>query len=128
MNMSKCALIVATPLLVLTLTASFLPAQSSRRGQEHTEWVAESLKEMQTIKVGMTRADLLKVFTTEGGLSTGLNRTYVFRGCPLIKVDVEFDPVGRPARDREGRVTLVEENEDVIKKISKPYLDWSVLD
>jgi hypothetical protein len=128
MNMSKCALVIATPLIVLALTASFLPGQSSRRAQEHTEWVAESLKEIQTIKVGMTRADLLKVFTTEGGLSSGLNRTYVFRGCPFIKVDVEFDPVGRPARDREGRVTLVEANKDVIKKISKPYLDWSVLD
>jgi hypothetical protein len=83
---------------------------------------------MQKIKVGMTRADLLKVFTTEGGLSSGLNRTYVYRECPYIKVDVEFEPVGRPARDTDGRVTLVEANEDVIKKISKPYLEWSVSD
>jgi hypothetical protein len=83
---------------------------------------------MQTIKVGMTRADLLKVFTTEGGLSTPLNRAYVYRGCPYMKVNVEFEPVGRPARDGEGRVTLKEAGEDVIKKISKPYLDWSVLD
>ena len=60
---------------------------------------------------GMTRADLLKVFTTEGGLSTGLNRTYVYRECQYIKVDVDFEPVGRPARDAEGRVTLVEANE-----------------
>jgi len=83
---------------------------------------------MQKIKVGMTRADLLKVFTTEGGLSTGLNRTYVYRECPYIKVDVEFEPVGRPARDTDGRVTLVEANEDVIKNISKPYLAWMVTD
>jgi len=83
---------------------------------------------MQTVKVGMTRADLLKVFTTEGGLSSGLNRTYVYRQCPLIKVDVEFEPVGRPARDGEGRVTLIEANEDVIKKVSKPYLEWGVTD
>jgi len=126
--MSKYASIVATTLPLLMLIAWFLPAQSSQRSHEQTEWVAESLKEMQKIKVGMTRADLLKVFTTEGGLSTGLNRTYVFRGCPFFKVDVEFDPVGRPARDGEGRVTLVEADEDVIKKISKPYLDWSVVD
>jgi len=128
MTMSKYASIVATTLPLLMLIAWFLPAQSSQRSHEQTEWVAESLKEMQKIKVGMTRADLLKVFTTEGGLSTGLNRTYVFRGCPFFKVDVEFDPVGRPARDGEGRVTLVEADEDVIKKISKPYLDWSVVD
>jgi hypothetical protein len=45
-----------------------------------------------------------------------------------MKVDVEFEPVGRPARDGAGRVTLKEAEEDVIKKISKPYLDWSVID
>jgi hypothetical protein len=71
----------------------------------------------------MTRADLLKMFTTEGGLSTGLRRTYVYRECPYIKVDVEFEPVGRPAKDGDGRVTLIEGNDGVIKKISKPYLE-----
>jgi hypothetical protein len=126
--MSKFALIIAASLFVLLLTVSILPAESARKSEEQTEWIAHSLKEMQKIRVGMTRADLLKVFTTEGGLSTGLNRTYVYRGCPYIKVDVEFEPVGRPARDREGRVTLIEANEDVIKKISKPYLEWGVID
>jgi hypothetical protein len=119
---------VAASLFVLLFTVPILPAQSSRKSEEQTEWVANSLREMQKIKVGMTRGDLLKVFTTEGGLSTGLNRTYVYRECPYIKVDVEFEPVGRPARDREGRVTLVEADEDVIKKISKPYLEWGVVD
>ena len=128
MTMSRYALMIAAPLLVLALTAAFLPDQSSRRSQGHMEWVAESLKEMQQIKVGMARADLLRVFTTEGGLSTGLNRTYVYRGCPYMKIDVEFEPVGRTPRDGEGRVTLNEADVDVIKKISKPYLDWSVLD
>jgi len=83
---------------------------------------------METIKVGMTRANLLKVFTTEGGLSTGLQRTYVYHDCPYIKVDVEFEPVGRPARDRDGRVTLEEDRRDIITKISRPYLDWSIMD
>ena len=126
--MSKIALMIAASLFTLLLTVSMLPAQNNQKSQKQTEWIVNSLKEMQKIKVGMTRADLLKVFTTEGGLSTGLDRTYVYRECPYIKVDVEFEPVGRPARDGEGRVTLVETDEDVIKKISKPYLDWSVLD
>jgi hypothetical protein len=126
--MSKVALTVAASLFALLFTVPILPAQSSRKSEEQTEWVADSLREMRKIKVGMTRGDLLKVFTTEGGLSTGLNRTYVYRECPYIKVDVEFEPVGRPARDAKGRVTLSEADEDVIKKISKPYLDWVVLD
>lgn len=59
----------------------------------------------------MTRADLLKVFTTEGGISTGLHRTYVSRDCPFFKVDVDFRAVGRPDRDGEGRVTLIEDRQ-----------------
>jgi hypothetical protein len=71
-------------------------------------WVSESLKQMQTIKAGVTRQDLRKVFTTEGGGSTGLWRRYVFPQCPYFKVDVEFEAVGRPERDADGRVTLNE--------------------
>jgi hypothetical protein len=91
-------------------------------------WVAEVLKRMETIKSGMTRKTLLTVFTTEGGLSTGLQRTFVSRDCPYFKVDVEFQAVGRPNRDENGRVTLVEGNEDIILKVSTPYLQFSVMD
>jgi hypothetical protein len=126
--MAKRLLMIATSLFLLLLANSALQAQRPQSSQDQTEWVANSLKEMQKIRVGMTRADLLKVFRTEGGLSTGLNRRYVYRECPYIKVDVEFEPVGRPARDKEGRVTLVEARGDIIKKISKPYLEWSIAD
>jgi len=94
----------------------------------HLAWVAEVLKRMQTIKPGMTRNSLLRVFTTEGGLSTGLQRTFVSRDCPYFKIDVEFQAVGRPNRDENGRVTLVEGNEDIILKASTPYLQFSVMD
>jgi hypothetical protein len=96
--------------------------------QGHRAWVAQALQKMQTIQPGMTRKDLLEVFTTEGGLSTGLRRTYVSQECPYFKVDVEFEAVGRPSRDEEGRVTLVEDNRDVIAKISRPYLQFSTTD
>jgi hypothetical protein len=96
--------------------------------QDHRAWVTQVLEKMETIKVGMTREDLLKVFTTEGGLSTGLRRTFVSRDCPYFKVDVEFEAVGRPGRDKDGRVTLVEDNQDIIVKISRPYLQFSILD
>jgi hypothetical protein len=83
---------------------------------------------MQTIKPGMTRTDLLKVFTTEGGTFTGLQRTFVSRDCPYFKVAVEFEAVGRPSHDADGRVTLVEGSEDKIITISQPYLQFSVVD
>src|SRR6266478_3326498 len=96
--------------------------------QDHVAWVAQALKQMQTVKPGMTRSDLLKVFTTEGGLSTGLHRTFVSQDCPYFKVDVEFEAVGRPSRDANGRVTLVEGSQDIIVKISRPYLQFSHAD
>lgn len=96
--------------------------------QDHVTWVAQALKRIQTVKPGMTREALLKVFTTEGGISTGLQRTFVSRDCPYFKVDVEFKAVGRPDRDRDGRVTLVEGGQDIIVKISPPYLQFSTLD
>jgi len=91
-------------------------------------WVAQVLKQMQTIKPGMTRMDLLKVFTTEGGLSTGLHRTFVSRECPYFKVEVEFEAVGHPSRDLNGRVTLVEGSQDIIVNVSRPYLQFSSSD
>ncbi len=116
--------------LILGLAVGVCPRTLFQQTQQerHVAWVQRSLTRMQTVKRGMTRADLLKVFTTEGGLSTGLQRTYVYRECPLFKVDVEFTPVGRPARDLEGRVTLTEDDQDVIRVISKPYLAQTVAD
>jgi hypothetical protein len=96
--------------------------EQAKAKSEHTEWLAKSLREMETIKPDMTRADLIKVFQEEGGLSTRTQRTYVYRGSRLIKVDVTFEPVGAP----EDKLT--ESAKDRITKISKPYLGWSISD
>ena len=56
---------------------------------------------METIKLGDTRKSLLRIFTPEGGLSTGLQRTYVSQDRPLFKVDVKFHAIGRPERDHD---------------------------
>ena len=96
--------------------------------QEHDVWASQALERIESIKPGMTREELLKVFRTEGGLSTGLHRTFVSRDCSYFKVDVEFQAVGRPERDSNGRVTLEESGRDIIAKISRPYLQFSVAD
>lgn len=82
--------------------------------------IAAALKECQTVKAGTTRAELSQVFTTEGGLSTATHRTYVYRDCPYIKVDVDF-AASAPKQDGE-RPT------DVVTRLSKPYLQWSIAD
>jgi hypothetical protein len=74
-------------LCLLLLLAVGAAAQEIPVSREHTAWVAASLRTIQTIKPGMTHTDLLKACKTEGGISKRLQRTYVFRDCPYIKVD-----------------------------------------
>ena len=116
---------------VISHSASLLAKISANQepcSQEHKAWVTRALQKMETIKPGMARGDILGVFTTEGGLSTGLRRTFVSRDCPYFKVDVEFKAVGRSDRDKEGRVTLDEDSRDIIVNISRPYLQFSTMD
>ena len=112
---------------VVPLREIHAPGQE-QSSQSHVAWVADTLKRMQSINTGMTRKDVLRVFTTEGGLSTGLQRTYVSRDCPYFNVDIEFRAASRPDRDRDGSVTPIEDERDVITKISRPYMAFSVMD
>jgi len=86
----------------------------------HINWISKCISQTENIYPGKTRADLLKVYTIEGGISARSWRKYVYRDCPFIKVDVEFKPT-----DDDN---LKEKPGDIITKISKPYLDWSIRD
>jgi len=122
--MMKCILIgIVLATLGISACFSVSPNQpsSKAKSREHTKWIVKILKEIQTIKVGMTRRDLLKVFTTEGGISTCFQRTYVHRECPYIKVNVRFEPINN------GRDKLHERPRDKIIEISQPYLQWSII-
>jgi hypothetical protein len=126
-------LFVLTSLSILFVGSSasvrpMQPASQEPCAQDHNAWVRDALKKMQSIKPGMTREELLKVFTTEGGLSTGLRRTFVSRDCPYFKVVVEFKAAARPGSDTAGFVTLPEDNRDIIVKVSQPYLQFSIAD
>ena len=98
------------------------PAESQQTvaqlNRTQTAWIGHFLDAMRAIKVGMTRSDLTNLFTTEGGLSTTSQRTYAYRQCPYIKVDVRFD-----ASSREKELPT-----DKIVEVSRPYLAWSVMD
>jgi hypothetical protein len=108
-------------LLAFVLIASPAIFAQSQNAESHTEWITRSLKEMQSVKVGMSRAELLEVFKEEGGLSNRLQRRYVYRDCPYIKVDVEFEPV-------EAKTDGHEYPTDQIISISKPFLEWGIVD
>ena len=104
------------------LITSTLYAEDIKFDQDLTQKIQKIIENINTIKPGMTRADLLKIFTTEGGLSTHTWRRYVYQSCPYIKVDVEFKPAGNIAE------TLQESSDDIIVKISQPFLEFSIYD
>jgi hypothetical protein len=120
--MRKVSLMLLTVSIVIAFTAFIRSPAQSQDPKNHSEWIAKSLNEMQTIKVGMTRSELLKVFKEEGGISNRAWRRYVYRECSYIKVDAEFEPVEEP-QDK-----LTQHPNDKIAKISKPFLEWSIVD
>lgn len=97
-----------------------------------------------TLQPGMTRAGVLKLFGTEGGLSSRTWRTYVWKGVSvgnqLIKVDVEFMPKEAHIQWINGAGILIdpmelyrfgnggEDASDIIVRISLPYLAYPVTD
>jgi hypothetical protein len=115
------SLILLATSIVAGLAVFARSGAQSQDAKAHSEWIAQSLREMETIKVGMTRADLLRVFREEGGLSTRTQRQYVYRECLYIKVAVEFEPV-------DTTQVFPENGKDKIVKISRPFIEWSVID
>ncbi len=121
-----------TLVLLAVVALGFLVAPS-RAGDEVdknlTKQMSDILTEWKKITPGTTRAELLKVFTTEGGISTAKHRTFVHRRCPYIKVDVDFtlsDPPGffglrRSPRGAEGRSGVARDS-GVPNDLSAPFL------
>lgn len=111
-------------ILISTFLLSFpiYAAEDFKYDKDLTQKIQKVIEDANTIKPGMKRADLLEIFTEEGGISTRTWRRYAYRGCPYIKVDVEFKPAG----NEEDK--LHQGPEDIIIKISKPFLELSIID
>lgn len=108
-------------LAVVALGISVAPTRAGDETDKNlTKQISDILTECKKITAGTTRAELLKVFTTEGGFSTVTHRTFVHRRCPYIKVDVDFTL--SEAKQKDERPT------DTVSKISKPYLEWGIID
>jgi hypothetical protein len=106
-------------IICILLTAAALASRGASAPDErtHEQWVAESFKEMQSVKVGMMRSDLETVFETEGGLSGSLHRSYTYKHCRYFKVDVVFSGASPVPGGNES------ENDKIIS-ISTPYIAW----
>ncbi len=116
---SLSALFITACLLISGTTVAH-SEQPSSIDEEHTRWIASVIRAIDAIKPGMTRQEMKTIFQEEGGLSTRAQRTYVYKQCPYIKVNVVFAPVDA---DRG-----TEKPEDKVVSISRPYLEYSIVD
>jgi hypothetical protein len=129
----RLMVLVVLSIIVIGLSASFQPTQSAIPqpcAPDHEAWLAQIFEKMESIKPGMTRAALLQIYRTEGGRRRGLPparlpRTFVNRDGPQFRIDVEFKSVAEPDDVNPSFATSVEDNRDIIVKMSKPYLQFA---
>jgi len=106
-------------ILSLAISGSFCSRDASKvpDGQNQLpdcRCVTNPLSEIESIKVGMKRKDLDKIFSRDGGISAINEARFIHIKCAFIKVEVKFKLVeplsyGSP--------------EDEIIEISKPCLE-----
>jgi hypothetical protein len=118
---------MAKIVMVFAFLLTLLGANSAPKctPSDTTRWLADSLKEMETIRAGMTRQDLLKVFRPAGGISSPskFKGVFVYRDSPYISVNVEFEhPKGGIGGDAQASP------QDVIASVSRPCLEEPAFD
>src|ERR1051325_4404234 len=119
-NMRRTLLLPAC--LLIFLTAAVYSQEQAMTNQPPDKWLQDRYKEATSIKAGMSREDLLKVFMEDGGINTVPAIRYVLRSCHMIKVDIDFDTeYGKAYKEKTDR-------ELKIKQISKPYLETMFMD
>ena len=128
--MTRLILSVVCGLLTISATSG-LP----KSNRSHDQWLQERYFEATSIKEGMTRADLVKLFRIDGGLQPFLPTRYVLKSSSCIKVDVEFDvPEGGKVLPEDLRFEMdllqesykyqfVSNDKLKIKTISRPYVE-----
>ena len=123
--MIKTTLLLAC--LASALGAGALRFNAAAEG-DHRRWLAERYAEAVSVRPGMSRRDLSRLFRPDGGLQTIPSGRYVLKSCAMIKVEVKFAlPEGASPED------FRDENEaadDALKitEVSKPYLEPEATD
>lgn len=84
--------------------------------------VIRALDAVGHIKEGITRADVEKEFTQDGGLFSRGETIYTFKLCPYIKVKVKYTLDADYPGFADGSPR------DVVQSTSKPYIEYSTGD
>lgn len=109
-------------LVAIVVTVSGQELSNERPAEidhEHTRWINEVLRSIITIQPGMTRKNVARLLTEDGGLQFRGHGRYVYAKCPYIKVDIEFSAVDGGEKFSP---------EDKIVKVSRPYLEYPTSD
>lgn len=108
----------------------------------------EAQQQLANLRIGMTRADLLRIFETEGGISTRFQNHYNLRGVQIgsqcVKINVRFAPKGTPVLIMHGFGLIIDPKlpyldrskpfpfegapDDVIVGLSTPHLGYKIFD
>lgn len=114
---------IVSTVFVLSIIAPSAPAAVARAAQSDTQSqccsaVAKALEAVNRIKTGMLRENVEEEFTQDGGIDFGSETVYTYKKCPLIKIRVGFSPKTDGTAKSNNRL------KDVVKSVSKPYIEY----
>ena len=84
--------------------------------KQHWDWLGSCVKQLDIVKPGMTRKALFERVSGEGGISTRTTLAVVSKHCPYLKLRIIFAASGS------------DEQQDKIKTVTGPYLQYMILD
>jgi hypothetical protein len=118
-HIQKLLVVIILACGVVSSRAGILPDDDVKSRVDFERNLTRILDACNKIAPGMTRAALTNDFTSYHiGNITGYlpqdHYQYSYRGCFLIKIDVDFVPTSKAAQPT-----------DIIAKISKPYIESS---
>jgi hypothetical protein len=116
---SVAILLSAVVLLVSPIAARAGQGPASGAGACAT--VQQALADSRSIAPGVTRKEVEKYFTNDGGMQFPPHTRYTYRQCNYIKLEVDFDPAPSPGKDFTSP-------DDKVKNVSKLYIDYPAKD
>lgn len=104
--------------VIMSALCAVATAQQPRESAECCSLVLKAIEATARVKPGMTRMDVLKEFTEDGGPSFISETVYTYKSCSSIKIRVAF------VIEASKRVPLAERPSDVVRSVSQPYLEY----
>jgi hypothetical protein len=101
--------------IILASLAVYQPSIGLSQESQVDKVLVAILQDWQSIHPGDSQARLEELFDQDGGLSAIIEKTYVSRRCPYVKVDVKFRKVGTGTG---LHATLI------VESLSKLYVDY----